>query len=592
MSNTSIHSTPGKWAATRQQIQRVWALTRPYFASEEKYKAWGLLAAIVLLNLGTVYLTVLLNDWRRVFYDALQEKNSVIFWEQLWRFLYLALAFVVASIYTFYLTQLLELRWRAWMTHKYLAQWLAQQHFYRLELARFAPGTETRQDNPDQRIQEDISQFTGLTLGLSMGLLNSVVTLGSFVDILWGLSGGFSFHWSGSEYVISGFMVWVAVLYCLIGSLITHYLGKPQILLNFQQQRLEADFRHRMVRVREYSESIALERGEAVEGTQLGHKFRRVFANQMALIQQQKKLMWFTLLFGQTASVFPFIIAAPRFFSGAIALGDLMQISSAFSEVQGALNWFVDNYQSLAGWRATTDRLTSFSNALQQLEFTAAPTVATTDQAVHTDDLQVALPNGSILLQHLNLSIGAGDSVLLSGTSGSGKSALFRSLAGIWPFAQGSVTRAADIMFMPQRPYFPDVPLREALAYPHSATDYSEAALQQALHDALLPALCTQLDRSGAWSLQLSGGEQQRLAIARVLLQRPRWVFADEATSALDETAEATLYQRLRDLVAAQHGCLVSIAHRPGVAAYHQQHWQLSPQSAGSSALFSLSQKP
>jgi putative ATP-binding cassette transporter len=571
-------------------VARVWALTRPYFFSEDKYKAWALLAAIVLLNLGTVYLSVLLNDWRRVFYDALQEKNEVVFWQQLWRFLYLALSFVIAAIYTFYLTQVLELRWRAWMTHKYLAKWLAQHHFYQMELNRFAPGTV--QDNPDQRIQEDIAQFTSLTVGLSMGLLNSVVTLASFVGILWGLSGGFSFHVNGNEYVIYGFMVWIALLYCLIGSVVTHYLGKPQIFLNFQQQRVEADFRHRMVRVREYSESIALERGEVVEGNHLRIKFRRVFANQLALIQAQKKLMWFTVLFGQTASVFPIIVAAPRFFSGAIALGELMQIASAFGEVQGALNWFVDNYQQLASWRATTDRLTSFSRSLQTFATPAAQQDAPAGQAVRSTDLQVSLPNGEVLLQHLNLSVAAGDTVLLSGPSGSGKSTLFRSLAGIWPFAQGSVARAAETMFLPQRPYFPDGPLRDALAYPLASTDYNDEVLQQALRDALLPELCSQLDRSAAWSQQLSGGEQQRLAIARVLLKRPRWVFADEATSALDEAAEATLYQRLRDLVAQQNGALVSIAHRPGVAAYHQQHWRISAQPAGSAALFALSQNP
>ena len=586
-----------KWIATRQQTQRVWALSKPYFSSEHKWQARSLLLAIVALNLGLVYMNVLFNDWNKLFYDALQDKNATVFWQQLGRFSYLAFAFIVIAVYKFYLTQLLEIRWRAWMTGHYLQRWLSNQAFYRFELSRYAPGTLTgatsaTPDNPDQRIQEDIGQFTGLTLSLSMGLLNSVVTLGSFVGILWTLSGGFTFHFQGSEYVISGFMVWMALLYSAAGSVLTHYIGRPQIALNFQQQKVEADFRHRMVRVREYSESIALDRGETVEHAQLELRFGRVLANYLALIGAQKRLVWFTSFFGQAAVVFPFLVAAPRFFSGAIQLGELMQISSAFGQVQGALSWFVDSYSNLANWRATTDRLTSFEAAFQALAPVAPADPAPAGIAVRGSDLTVALPTGAVLLAHTQLQVAAGDSVLLSGPSGSGKSTLFRTLAGIWPFASGAVERAADTMFLPQRPYFPDGPLRDALAYPETASHYADADLQQALVDALLPQLAGQLDRSDAWSQKLSGGEQQRLAFARVLLKKPQWVFADEATSALDAAAEATLYQRLQALVAQRNGGLVSIAHRPGVAAFHQRQWVLEPQAAGSAALFTLAEKP
>jgi putative ATP-binding cassette transporter len=483
------------------------------------------------------------------------------------------------------------------MTGHYLQRWLSNQAFYRFELSRYAPGattgaTSATPDNPDQRIQEDIGQFTSYTLSLSMGLLNSVVTLGSFVGILWTLSGGFSFHFQGSEYVISGFMVWMALLYSAAGSVLTHYIGRPQIALNFQQQKVEADFRHRMVRVREYSESIALDRGETVEHAQLELRFGRVLTNYLALIGAQKRLIWFTSFFGQAAVVFPFLVAAPRFFSGAIQLGELMQISSAFGQVQGALSWFVDSYSSLASWRATTDRLTGFEAAFQALAPVAEAATAPADIAVRASDLTVALPTGAVLLAHTQLQVAAGDTVLLSGPSGSGKSTLFRTLAGIWPFASGAVERGADTLFLPQRPYFPDGPLRDALAYPEAATSYPDAELQQALVDAMLPQLAGQLDRADAWSQKLSGGEQQRLAFARVLLKKPKWVFADEATSALDEAAEATLYQRLRSLVAQRQGGLVSIAHRPGVAAFHQRRWVLEPQAAGSEALFTLAEKP
>ena len=593
----SSNTLAAKWAATRQQTQRVWALSKPYFSSEQKWQARGLLLAIVALNLGLVYMNVLFNDWNKLFYDALQDKNAAVFWQQLGRFSYLAFAFIVIAVYKFYLTQLLEIRWRAWMTTHYLQRWLKDQAFYRFELARFqaasvAVAVPSNPDNPDQRIQEDIGQFTSFTLSLSMGLLNSVVTLGSFVGILWTLSGGFSFHYQGSEYVISGFMVWMALLYSAAGSVLTHYIGRPQIALNFQQQKVEADFRHRLVRVREYSESIALDRGEAVEQTQLELRFGRVLANYLALIQAQKRLIWFTSFFGQAAVVFPFLVAAPRFFSGAIQLGELMQISSAFGQVQGALSWFVDSYSSLASWRATTDRLTGFEGAFQTLKPVAAADTAPADVAVRSSDLGVSLPTGAVLLAHTQLQAGAGDTVLLSGPSGSGKSTLFRTLAGIWPFASGTVARGADSMFLPQRPYFPDGPLRDALAYPQAATAYPDADLRQALVDAMLPQLAEQLDRSDAWSQKLSGGEQQRLAFARVLLKKPKWVFADEATSALDEASEATLYQRLRALVAARQGGLVSIAHRPGVAAFHQRHWVLEPQTPGAEALFKLAEKP
>jgi putative ATP-binding cassette transporter len=592
-------SANSKFASMRALLARVWALSKPYYVSEKKWQARLLLAAIVGLNLAMVYMAVLFNDWNKLFYDALQDKNAEVFWAQLGRFSYLAFAFIVIAVYKFYLTQLLEMRWRAWMTSHYLQRWLSNHAFYRLELARFTGKTnadDANPDNPDQRIQEDINQFTGLTISLSMGLLNSVVTLASFIGILWSLSGGFAFTLSGTEYNIPGFMVWMAVLYCLAGSVLTHTIGRPQIALNFQQQRVEADFRHHMVRVREYSESIALDRGETVERQQLDTRFGKVLGNYLALINAQKRLIWFTSFFGQAAVVFPFVVAAPRFFNGAIQLGELMQISSAFGQVQGALSWFVESYSTLANWRATTDRLTSFEASFKALapvdvaqEATKTIATKTTKTAeLATTDLTVALPDGTVLLANAQLHAAAGDRVLLQGPSGSGKSTLFRTLAGIWPFASGSVSRPADCMFIPQRPYFPNGPLRDALAYPEAPSRYTDEQLQQALADALLPQLQNQLDHADAWSQKLSGGEQQRLAIARVLLKKPRWVFADEATSALDETAEASVYKRLLALVESAQGALISIAHRPGVAAFHNRRWTLQPQATGADARYQV----
>ncbi|MDB5941442.1 MAG: transporter ATP-binding protein/permease [Ramlibacter sp.] len=562
-----------KFALFRSTARRVWALTVPYFRSEERWKARGLLLAIVLLNLGAVYMLVQINEWNRVFYDALQNRNQPVFWEQLVRFTYLAFAYIIIAVYRFYLTQLLELRWRAWMTAHYLERWLSAKAFYRMELARFS-GAGAAPDNPDQRIQEDLNLFTTYTVSLTMGLLNAVVTLASFIGILWGLSGGFSFSAGGSTYEIPGFMVWAAVAYCLVGSVITHYIGRPQIPLNFQQQRYEADFRHHMVRVREYSEAIALDKGEKVERQHLDGRFLNVLSNYLRLIKAQKNLIWFTNFFGQAAIVFPFIVAAPRYFSGAIQLGELMQISSAFGRVQDSLAWFVDNYSTLAAWRATTDRLTSFEESLQAQALTQGPAVVT-GEALAAQDLDLGLPNGTLLMSKLSLRVDAGDTVLIKGPSGSGKSTLFRAFGGIWPFAKGRVEMPDDVMCIPQNPYFPDGRLRDAVAYPEPADRYTDEALKQALGDAMLPQLANRLDDEDAWSQKLSGGERQRLAIARVLLKNPRWLLADEATSALDPKAEESLYRTLLERIRKANGAIVSIAHRPALEAFHQRRWEI-----------------
>jgi putative ATP-binding cassette transporter len=573
-------ATDSRIAQTFSTLRRIAALAAPYFRSEEKWRARTMLIGIVALNLAYVYALVLFNQWYGRFYDALQNKDAGIFWREVGVFGWLAFANIAIQVLKFYVTQLLELRWRAWMTRSYLSRWMADRTFYHLELARYAQDDGRTPDNPDQRIQEDMQMFTDSTMTLSMGLLNAVVTLVSFVGILWGLSGNFDFTLGGTTYQVAGAMVWLAVVYCVVGTVITHFIGRPLIGLNFRQQRFEADFRHHLVRVREYSEAIALDHGEKVERGQLDLRFGAVLRNYLQLIKQQKNLVTFTAFFGQAAVIFPFIVAAPRFFSGAIQLGQLMQISSAFGKVQDSLSWFVDNYDRVAVWRATTDRLTSFDDAMrahaaraQQLDRDgAAP-------ALQTGDLAVALPNGTPLLSGAALAVKPGDSVLLQGPSGSGKSTLFRTFAGIWPFARGHVKVPEGAVFMPQRPYVPDGTLRNALAYPNPVENYSDAELRQALVDALLPDLVNRLDDSDVWSQKLSGGEQQRLSIARVLLKKPSWLFADEITSALDAEAEGVLYKRLSDRVKAAGGAMVSIAHRAAVGDFHNQRWTLVPQA-------------
>jgi putative ATP-binding cassette transporter len=533
-----------------------------------------------------VYMMVLFNDWNRVFYDALQNRDADVFWKQLGVFGMLATCFIVVAVYRFYLTQLLEMRWRAWMTRDYLQRWLSHPVFYRLELQ-----AQLGTDNPDQRIQEDVQQFTADTVGLSLGLLDATVTLLSLIGILWSLSGGFSFSLSGEQYNIPGFMVWMALVYALTGSLIGHFIGKSMASLNFAQQRYEADFRHHLMRVREYSEAIALDRGSAVERAALQVRFKQVLNNFMLLLRVQKRYTWFNSGYGQAAVVFPMLVASPRYFSGAIQLGELMQISSAFGQVQESLSWFITNYSRLASWQATTLRLTGFQDQMDAVS-QGVPTVPALPMvnAIETPPFTIRLPNGTVLLHNTRLQVHAGDTVLVRGPSGCGKSTLFRILAGIWPHV--TTEDAADLhialpdhtVFMPQRPYFPQGSLRQALAYPSPAELFDDAQLKHVLHDSLLPHLADQLDAQGQWTQQLSGGEQQRLAIARVLLKRPRWVFADEITSALDASAEQVLYEKLLQLVREQQGALVSIAHRPGVAGFHQQQWVFTPNAGVESA--------
>ncbi|MFD2376905.1 ABC transporter ATP-binding protein/permease [Ottowia pentelensis] len=526
-----------KLARVRRFLRQVLHLSAPYFGSEEKWRARGLLAAIIALNLAAVYMLVLLNEWNRTFYDALQNKNAAVFWTQLGRFTYLAVIFIVIAVYRFYLTQLLQLRWRAWMTRDLMRRWLTDHAFYRIELGRYAsaapaepadvthlpePGQRVP-DNPDQRLQEDVNLFTAQTVGLSMGFLNAVVTLVSFVGILWGLSGNFAFELGGHAFDIPGYMVWMAVAYCTVGSVLTHYIGRPLIGLNFEQQRREANYRHHLVRVREYSESIALDQGEAVENRNLDTRFSAVLANYLRLINKQKQLVGFTNLFGQAAVVFPFIVAAPRFFGrhpAGRADADRQRLRPRAGRAV-LVRRQLRRPGRLARHHRASDQLRGRAvapqgapSALETMPGAGANTLA-------ADALTVSLPTGATLVQGATLAMRPGEHTVLQGPSGSGKSTLFRALAGIWPWAEGRVALPAHSMFIPQRPYFPDGSLRDALAYPEPAANYSDEQLRQALQDALLPRLAERLDERDNWTQKLSGGEQQRLAIARVLLKNP-----------------------------------------------------------------------
>jgi vitamin B12/bleomycin/antimicrobial peptide transport system ATP-binding/permease protein len=552
-------------------LHDLWALTKPYWKSEERLKSGLLLAVIVGMSLGIVYLNVLFNEWNNLFYNSLQDKNVQAFFRLFGRFTILAVIYIIVAVYQIYLRQMLQIRWRRWLTAKYVDRWLTDHAYYRL---RFEEGLT---DNPDQRISEDINGFVEQTLALTLGLLESVVTLASFSVILWGLSGDIHIL----NIPIPGSMLWAAILYAGVGSVLTHLIGRPLIRLNFFQQRYEADFRFSLVRVRENAEAIGLYGGEDQESMGLGGRFSHVVANWWRIMIQQKRLTWFSAGYAQAAIIFPFLVAAPRYFSGAIHLGGLMQTVSAFGHVQSALSWFVDAYTRLAQWKATVDRLTGFSAVLAELEHKHGQGLvreaASTGQGLTLSDLTLGLPDGATLLTGVGLAVPPGGRLLLAGPSGCGKSTLFRAMGGLWPYCQGrlALPKGERALFLPQRPYLPIARLDDAVTYPDPAAVYSPEAIREALTICGLGQLVDQLDEERHWSQELSPGEQQRLAFARALLLKPRWLFCDEASSALDEVSEQALHALLLNRLPGTG--LISIAHRPSLAVFHQQVIRFEP---------------
>ena len=558
-------------------VRDLWALLQPYWKSEERGRAWLLLLANIGLILVTVYVTVLFNQWYNAFYNALQAKAQAEFFHQLGRFCVLAAIYILIAVYRIYLNQMLQIRWRRWLTDRYLSDWLRDRNYYRMQLK------DAGTDNPDQRIAEDFRLFVDESLSLGLGFLNAAVTLGSFVAILWSLSGSLEIPLGGTTYVIYGYMVWVAIVYAIAGTWLTHKIGKPLILLNFNQQKYEADFRYNLVRFRENCEGVALYRGEEDELRGFRARFNAVFENWWAIMKRQKLLTFFTAGYSQAAVIFPFVVGAPRFFSGAIQLGGLVQISNSFGQVQGALSWFIDAYTNFASWKASVDRLISFHNAVvrAQEENRAGLGLARVADEKNTDlvasNLKLELPTGRRLLAGINITVESGDHLLIIGPSGSGKSTLFRAIAGIWPFGAGQVRLPCDFraLFLPQRPYFPLGTLRQMVTYPGAPDTFTDAQVRAALEATDLGGLTERLDEQQNWAQQLSGGEQQRVAIARALLHRPGWLFLDEATSALDEPSQAQMYQLIRDSL--KDTTIISIAHRNALADFHGKVLDLAP---------------
>jgi putative ATP-binding cassette transporter len=550
----------------------------PYWSSEDRWAARGLLLGVVLLTLGMVYLTVLLNQWNNAFYSALQDKNIAAFRGQLFRVTWLITIFIFLAVYQVYLNQMLEIRWRRWLTDRYLRAWLTDGAYYRMQLQ----ASET--DNPDQRIAEDVQLLAAHTLGLFTGGLRATVTLVTFVAILWGLSGSLMVTVGEFAIRLPGYMVWVAILYAIVGTWVTDWLGRPLVGLNFDRQRYEADFRFSLVRFRENAEGVALYRGEADEFRGFRERFEDVVRNWWGIMLRQKRMTYFTSGYGLGAWIVPSIVAAPRYFRGELGLGGLMQTSQAFQQVQDALSFFVQSYKEIAAWCAVVERLAGFERTLERVHLQAASGFRRVEgRATHLTVAGVDLyrPDGQVLMANINFSLRRGDTVLLTGASGSGKSTIVRAIAGIWPFGRGEIRAARDarILFLPQRPYLPIGVLRDVVSYPMPARGVDDGTLREALEVVGLTELAVRLDEAAHWALRLSPGEQQRIAFARALVQKPEWLFLDEATSAVDEATEARLYRLVRERLA--ETTVFSIGHRATLHAFHAR--RLVVQLAGNS---------
>ena len=551
---------------TRQFFRDVWYLTKSYWQSEEKKKAFFLLGCIIALTLGVVYMLVLLNQWNNSFYSALQNYDAKKIFDELIHFSWLAAIYILLAVYSYYLQQTLILNWRRWLTTRFIDIWLQNKTYYNLQMF----GKDT--DNPDQRISEDVRQFVEMTLSFGIGILKAFCTFASFVVILYNLSGSLSFTFMGKTWTINGYMLWASLIYSVIGTYITHIVGRKLVKINFIQQKYEADFRFSMIRLRESAESVAFYRGEAQEGSVFKQRFKMLLDNFWKLVNKQKQLVFLNSGYSQIAIIFPFVVAMNRYLTKEVTLGGLMQVASAFGRVQDSLSYFVDMYSSIAQWQAVVMRLTYFGRHMhevsQQAERFHVERFAAAD-VVEADNMQINLPDGKPLLENISFTLHPGHNVLIKGVSGSGKSTLLRAVSGIWPFVDGKIFLPSrdKLMFIPQKPYLPLGTLRAALNYPGNKP-IDDTELIYLMDLCQIGYLKDKLDLEADWSHVLSVGEQQRLAFVRAHIQQPQWLFLDEATSALDEDTEATMYSLLQERL--QQTTVVSVGHRSTLNKYHE----------------------
>ncbi len=548
----------------------------PFWTSRASLWAWVLLAVIIALTSGAIWLATRFNTWYKEFWDTIQNYDLPGFKQQLMMFVILAAIHVVVSVYRVYFRSKLSIMWRRWLTGKVMNDWLTNDTYYKIQLR------DRKTENPDQRIQEDLASFVSSSISLLLGTATDIATLITFSVVLWGLSQSVDMElWNG--YVLhlpDGYMFYLALIYAIIGTTLTFIIGKPLVRLNFRQQRYEADFRFSLIRVRENSESISLYHGEEQEEENLRGHFKNVVGNFIKLIKYEKRLGFFTLSYAQTAVIFPILIAAPMYFAKIITMGSIIQINSAFGQVQDALSTLISNFSSWASFKAQIDRLSLYFDSMNESEDVKCIEPKEEGEDFAASGLTVKSPAGEVLCADLGLKLGQGDSILIRGQSGCGKSTLIRSLAGIWPYADGEVTMPASgtRLFLSQKPYLPQGTLRQAAGYPGPAE--KDGRTEKYFEKLGLSHLIPRLDEVNLWDHMLSLGEQQRVAFVRALLLKPAVLILDEATSALDEKREMEVYDILRKEL--PDTILLSVGHRSTLLPHHRyvlncgtsQHWK------------------
>ena len=563
--------------------RHVWRLIRIYWGSRDSVVALVLLVGAVALELATVYGNLRLSDAERRIFDGFQQKNAMAFLEAIGFFAVFSIAFVVVSAFRVYLRQLVEIRWRRGLTADYVDRWIGPRAYAQVQLHRDAV------DNPDQRVAEDVRDFVASALGLSLSLLSAVATLVSFGGLLWVLSREWALPVGRAHFHIPGFMLWVALLYAAFSSWLTHMVGRPLVALNVDRLRYEADFRYGLMRFRDNVELVTLSDGAALERRAAVTRFGSVVRNWWDLITAQRRLTMFTGFVGQANGVVPLLVAAPSFFAGLITLGTIAQVRFAYGQVSGALSWFVFAYQEIARWRANVERLSGFTEVMDatavELSHTGIRVVHGRASILHLAQLRLDGPDGATLVDAGNGTVKAGERVAITGPSGAGKTVLLRAIAGIWPFGSGriDVPAGARMLFVPQWPYLPVGSLRAVVSYPSPEGTFSDDRIREVLGFLGLEQLGTRLDESHPWDQRLSPHEQQRIAMARVFLNEPDWVFLDKTTSALDEDMEKRVYDLLQARLPG--ATVISVAHRPAVAAYHDRRWTITPNAHGASSL-------
>jgi putative ATP-binding cassette transporter len=562
------------WGLARFTVwgRQFWALAADYFSPRRNWRPLAMLALILFLTLCAVRLEVLFSSWYNTMYSALQKLDEGGFWTAMLLFAILASIHVLRSLVDFYVQQAFTIRWRVWLNEKLLSQWLGRQAYYRSQYL------DTPVDNPDQRIQQDVATFVTMSLSLSMGVVNALVSTFAFTLILWNLSGPMSVF--GVD--VPRAMVFLVFAYVLIATVFAIWIGRPLIPLNFLNERYNADYRYALVRLREYSESIAFYAGEKVEGALLRGRFAQVIGNAWAIVYRTLKFLGFNFTVTQAAVVFPLVIQAQRFFSQQISLGDLMQTAQAFGRLQDNLSFFRNAYDDFATYRATLNRLSGFTRAIADAGALPEPDSREQGSALVLHGLNVAKPDGAALLDSLDLTVLPGESLLIRGPSGSGKTTMLRAIAGLWPYCQGSITRPeGESLFLSQKPYLPQGSLRAALHYPKAPAGSTQARErdEQILAAVQLGHLAARLDQVDDWSRILSLGEQQRLAFGRLLLAAPRAAFLDEATSAMDEGLEDAMYRLVREHL--PDTALLSVGHRSTLFAHHERQLILKGDGIG-----------